>query len=301
MSPNKNKEGLEAKLSIEKQVEVLDSALEASSTPVEFYKNIGPYLSQITLELLDIYKSRMWVKYLRSIKESLTFKGLDVAQLRKALAQLEGASYLSKDEIEKGTLSEQEKGVLQEVEAAIAVLRTYKDIAYLIRDTERDAVGANPSQVVLALVKARKLLQSLKKEGIPIFPGLPAPRELGKSIKGLVQRKWLEAALAREEGFINWIKRDIALLSSDVSKVRGKGSNVKAEELEGLLERYFALVMRYNRAVKEYKRLERRSKLCSVPLEAHREKLEEIRLQLDKLKMTRFLTLFISGRELLNP
>jgi len=292
---------LETELSVERQIEILGSALEASSTPVEFYKNIGPYLSYLTLELLDTYKSRMWVKYLRGIRERLSFKDLDVAQIRKALAQMEGAFYLLEDEIKWESLSEEEKEVLQEVEAAIAALRTYKEITYFMRDMEQDS-GTNPSQVSLSLVKARKLVKSLEKEGVPDLPGLPAPRELWKRIKALVQREWLEAALAREEGFIKGMRKDIARLSEGMSKAKEKGRNIEVEELEGLLERYFSLIIRYNRAVKEYKRLERRfHQQYPAPLEVHREKLEEIRLHLDRLKVTKFLAILISGRELLNP
>ncbi len=38
-----------------------------------------------------------------------------------------------------------------------------------------------------------------------------------------------------------------------------------------------------------------------APLEVHRKKLEEIRLRLDRLKVTKFLAILVSGRELLNP
>jgi len=291
---------LETELSVERQIEILGSALEASSTPMEFYENIGPYLPYLTLAPLDTYKSRMWVKYLRSIQKRLSFKDLDVAQVRKALAQLEGAFYLLKDEIKGKSLSEEEKEVLQEVEAAITALRTYKEIAYLMRYMEKEA-GTNPSQASLALVKARKLVKSLGKKGVPDLPGLPAPRELRKRIKALVQREWLEAALAREEGFIKGMREDIVRLNKGMSKAREKSSNIGVEELEGLLERYFGLIIRYNRAVKEYRRLERRFQQHPVPLEIHRKKLEEIRLRLDKLKVTKFLAILISGRELLNP
>ncbi len=229
---------METELSLERQVEILGSALESSSAPVEFYRNIGSYLSCLTLELLNTYKSRMWVKYLKGVRDGLSFKDLDVAQIRKALAQLEGAFYLLEDEINEDSLSEKEKRVLQEVEAAIAALRTYKEITYFMRDMEEDS-GANPSQVSLSLVKARKLVKSLEKDGVPDLPGLPAPQELWKRVKVLVQREWLEAALAREEGFIKGMGKDIASLGEDMSKAKEKGRNIEVEELESLLERYF--------------------------------------------------------------
>lgn len=292
---------METELSVERQIEILGKALEASSTPMEFYKNIGPYLPYLTLELLDTYKSRMWIKYLRSIRERLSFKDLDVAQIRKALAQLEGAFFLLEDEIKGKSLSEEEKEVLQEVEAAITALRIYKEITYLMRDIEKEA-ETNPSQASLALVKARKLVKSLEKGGVPKLSGLPAPRELRKRIKALVQREWLEAALAREEGFIKGMMKDIARLNEEMSEASEKGRNIGVEELEGLLEMYFGLIIRYNRAVKEYRRLERRFlQQHPASLETHRKKLEEIRISLDKLKVTKFLAILISGRELLNP
>ena len=291
---------IETELPPEEQTEVLKGALRSSFTPIEFYERIGPYMPYLSPAALDAYKSRMWVKYLKGIRDNLSLQGLTVSKIRRALTQLEGAFYLLSGEIKRDLLTEDEQKILKDVEAVITALKIYKEIAYLIKSVKEES-KAQPSQVNLYLSKAKKMIKPLEDGTTPYILGLPHPQELWDELKDLIQNEWLETTLAREENFTRVMQRDISCLNREMDQAREKGRKIAVEDLEGLLERYFSLIIRYNKAVKEYKHLKKLLQQKPSLLEGHRKKLEEIRTNLDNLKVTKFLALLISGRELLSP
>jgi len=287
-------------ISRETQIEILRGALRSSFTPLEFYERIGPYLVHLSPDVLGIYKSKMWVKYLKGIRDNLSLQGLKISKIRRALAQLEGAFYLLNGEIKRAMLRERDQRILEDIEAVIMALKVYKEISYFIKNMKEES-KVNPSQVSLYLARAKKMIKPLESGKTPYIPGLPHPQELWNEVRNLILNEWLETTLAREENFIKGMQRDISSLNYDMDRARDKGRRIEVEELEGLLEKYFSLVIRYNRAVKEYKHLKGQLRQKPPLLEIHRKKLEEIRVSLDKLKITKFLALLISGRELLSP
>ena len=288
-----------AELSPERQAEILYQALESSVVPIDFYAFIAPYMPFLSPKILEKYKSKMWIKHLKTSIDSLKFSGLNIREIRKAMVSIEGAYHLLAPEINQEYLNSEEKKVLIRTKSIIKVLRLYKEVHSLMKDLKYiPTVEGFPS--TLFMVKGKKLIGALEKEKTKL-PGLPSPKDLWKEIKETIYKQGLKAALSRERIFLELMKKEVTELESKMDTLRNKGKSLTIEELASALEKYFGLVIKYNKAISEFRKLEENFPADKEPLKVHRMELEELREALDNLKITEFLAFLISGKELPQP
>jgi len=287
-------------LSFERQIEILMEAVSRAKTPVEFYNLIGSYLPYFTSSIFEKYKTKMWIKYLTNLAKDLTFKKGSAIEVRKALALLEGFYYLLQEEIPFDTLSEEEKREIENVKGTIEALKLYKGALLILRELSEEK-GLTPARIGASLAKAKGLIRKLEKtEHVPIN-GLPPPSQLWDKFMDAAREQWLTASLAKERRFVESITEDLGSLKAKMVSLRKKGKEIDVDELEKILEEYFTLVIRYNRSVKELRRLKRKFPASRRELERHKTKLEKIWQELNELKIRNFLTLMVIGKELPPP
>ncbi len=288
-----------SELSPQRQAEILYQALEKSRTPLEFYNSIASYLPFLSPESLEKYKSKVWIKYLETLIETLKFNGLNINQIRKALIAIEGAHHLLTQEVNTASLTTEEEEVIRRAKATVKVLRTYKDIYNLLKDLQYIPTDES-FPATLFMVKGKKLIGALEREKIEL-KGLPPAKELWKEIKNAIHSQGLKAALAREKIFLELMKRELEALEREMEPLRKKGRKVNIEELANVLEKYFSMVLKYNKSIAEYKKLEESFTENRDLLLLHKRELEKVRETLDGLRVTEFLAFLISGKELPQP
>ncbi len=289
-----------SELSPQRQGEILYQALERSGSPLEFYNLIAPYLPFLSPEVLEKYKSKIWIKYLERLMDTLKFDGLNINQIRKALIAIEGALHLLEQEVETNFLDPEKKAVIERANTTVKVLRIYKEIYNLLKK-DLQYIPANESfPATLFMVKGKKLMGALERQNLQLT-GLPSPKELWKEIKAAIHAQSLKAVLAREKFFLQLMKREMADLKREMEPLRKKGRDIDIEELAQILERYFSMVLKYNKSIAEYKKLEESFTQDRELLLSHKKELEKVREALDNLKVTEFLAFLISGKELPQP
>ena len=287
-------------LSPQRQGEILYQALESSSTPLEFYNYIANYLPFLSPESLERYKARVWIKYLERLIDSLEFNGLNINQIRKALISIEGALHLLNQEVDATSLEPPEKEAIERADKTVKVLRIYRDIHNLLHKDLKYIPADESFPTTLFMVKGKKLIGALEKESLEL-PGLPPPQELWQEIKAAIHSQGLKAALAREKIYLRLMEHEMEALKQEMAPLREKGRGVDIEELAEILEKYFSMVLKYNKSIAEYKKLAENYPEDRELLLLHKRELEKVREALEDLKITEFLAFLISGQGLPQP